>query len=123
MTSRALQRIGADPVMLVSAALGRGWIKPPAPPVKSQVRGSDRRREAFRAQGLTLRGTPRVRKQWPQLKGLKGKMYGIAYNRLQRGRGLESPVREYVRHPELAGLPKAEYRRALKRYYRRKSSQ
>lgn len=72
-------------------------VEPVAPIKQPKLRGMSKeerlrrqrdrervRRADLQARGFTVLGTPRIRKTWPQLRGLTREQYLIKYHELQR---------------------------------------
>jgi hypothetical protein len=70
---------------VVTAAIERGWVKPPAQPLGA-LSSNQIRRVRFAAQGLTSRGTVPKRKCRPELEGLKPQSaaYQVAWRRMRK---------------------------------------
>lgn len=80
----------SNPSQLVAWGISHGWIKFRAnveaetKPKFDPLENCRARRKYFIEQGLAYNGKPRKHKSWPELKGLIGKEYKRAYDRLRK---------------------------------------
>jgi hypothetical protein len=74
-----------DPRPIVQSLRSRGLIGQRSDPHRGDPKHRERiarQRKSRQARGLTSLGTKRLNRTWPQLRGLSGRQYKQAWNRL-----------------------------------------